>query len=383
VVNLRSSPEPYVAISHECVNLTRATVRGGRAVDRGGPRRLHPGRVIALPLALAIAAAAGPVALVSETRPAMGSVATVTIATAEPSRAPIAIEAAFAIFDRVEWSMNEWRPDSPLSVLNARAGQGWVALPGDLCEALALAKAGAERTGGSFDPTWAALGDLWRFDGATTAPPADDAVRARCALVDHRGLTLRPRAAGGCEARLARAGMRVGLGGIAKGWALDTAARALLSLGFGDFLLQAGGDLYAAGHRGDAPWQVAIRDPRGGPLDALAALDVSDRAFSTTGDYEHAFEAAGQRYHHVIDPRTCRPAPASRAATILARSAVDAEILGKAVFIEGGAAGLARAEASGAAALVVTAGGEVLASRALRARLERAPDAPPIASPAP
>ncbi len=96
-------------------------------------------------------------------------------------------------------------------------------------------------------------------------------------------------------------------------------------------------------------------------------------AFSTTGDYEHAFESGGRRYHHVIDPRTCRPAGASRAATLLARTAVDAEILGKAVFIEGGAAGIARAEAWGALAVVVTGEGKVLASEALRARLRSAP----------
>lgn len=303
----------------------------------------------------------------------MGSLATVTIATSAPSHAQVGIEAVFAIFDRVDWSMNEWRPDSPLSVLNARAGQGWVPLPGDLCEALALAKSAAERTGGLFDPTWAALSDLWRFDGTAPAPPADEVLRARCPLVHHRGLELRPRAGGGCDGRLTRAGMRVGLGGLAKGWAVDAAARALRSLGFEDFLLQAGGDLYAAGRRGSEPWHVAIRDPRGGPLDALAALDVSDRAFSTTGDYEHAFESGGRRYHHVIDPRTCRPAGASRAATLLARTAVDAEILGKAVFIEGGAAGIARAEAWGALAVVVTGDGAVLASEALRARLRSAP----------
>ncbi|WP_248356236.1 FAD:protein FMN transferase [Anaeromyxobacter oryzae] len=323
----------------------------------------------------ALALAVGPVALVTETRPAMGSVATVTIVTAEPSRAAPGIEAAFGVFARVDATMNEWRPDSPLSTLNARAGRGWVALPGELCEALALAKAGAERTGGLFDPTWAALSDLWRFDGTAAAPPPDALLRARCPLVDHRGLELRPRAGRGCEARLARAGMRVGLGGLAKGWALDAAARTLRFLGYRDFLLQAGGDLYAAGRRGEEPWHVAIRDPRGGPLDAMAALDVSDRAFSTTGDYEHAFDAGGTRYHHVIDPRTCRPAPASRAATILARTAVDAEILGKAVFIEGGAAGIARAEAWGAAAVVVTGDGGVIASDALRARLRTAPDA--------
>lgn len=334
----------------------------------GDPPRITSG--VTLPSLVLAAVLSAPVALVSESRPAMGSLATVTVVDHGPQPAAVAIEVAFAVFERVDWSMNEWRPDSPLTALNARAG-AWVGLPGDLCDALRGARAGAEATGGRFDPTWAALSGLWRFDGARAAPPPEPELAARCALVGYRGLELRP-GGGGCEARLARPGMRVGLGGYAKGWALDAAARALRALGFRDFLLQAGGDLYAAGSRAGEPWRVAVRDPRGGPLDAVAALDVSDRAFSTTGDYEHAYEAGGRRYHHVIDPRTCRPSEASRAATILARTAAEAEVLGKAVFVAG-EEGLALARGLGAEALVMTADGRLVATPALEARLARPP----------
>jgi thiamine biosynthesis lipoprotein len=304
--------------------------------------------------------------LVTETRPAMGTLATVTVAGAPRERAAAAIEAAFAVFERVEWSMNEWRADSPLSRLNAAAGEAAVALPGDLCEALLLAKDGAERTGGRFDPTWAALSDLYRFDGSQAALPPPALVRERCALVGHERLLVR-RSGGGCVASLAERGMRVGLGGLAKGWALDAAARRLRALGERDFLLQAGGDLYAAGTRGGRPWEIAVRDPRGGPLDALATFAVSDRAFSTSGDYAQAFVASGRRVHHLLDPRTCEPATASRAVSVLARTAVEAEILGKALFVLGGADALRRAEDAGAEALVVTADGTLLLTAGLAA----------------
>lgn len=327
-------------------------------------------------IALAAALAANPArAVVTETRPMMGTVLTVSVVAADGAAAAPAIAAAFARFERVDRVMNEWRPDSPLSRLNAEAGRGWVALPADLCEVLRLAKEGAVRTGGRFDPTWAALADLWRFDGPPHVPDEAE-VRARCPLVDHRGLALRGRPGRGCEARLARPGMRVGLGGIAKGWAVDEAAKALRRLGFRDFLLQAGGDLYAAGRRGDVPWRVAIRDPDHPAGEGIATLDVSDRAFSTSGDYEHAFVVDGRRYHHLIDPRTCAPAPASRSVTILARSAVRAEIASKAAFVEGGPGGLALARALGTEAVLVTASGEVLASAGLAARL--APGSRPI-----
>jgi len=305
-----------------------------------------------------------PATIRSEVRPAFAALATVTLAGVPAERAAAAFDAAFAAFARVEWSMNEWRPGTPLAALNAAAGNGWTALPADLCAALAFAKDAARRTGGRFDPTWAALDGLWRFDAARPAPPAPEDVAARCPLVDHRALRLRPAAGGGCEGRLARAGMKVGLGGLAKGIALDEAARALRALGVNDFLLQAGGDLYAGGTRGGAPWRVTVRDPRAGARDALPGVEVEvrDAAFSTTGDYEHAYVAGGRRYHHVLDPRTCRPGTRSRAVSVLAPTAAAAEVLGKALFLRGGEAAVAEAARAGARAIVVDADGTVRAS---------------------
>jgi thiamine biosynthesis lipoprotein len=321
------------------------------------------------PALLLAAASATEHAVVADSRPFAGSMATVTIVA--PADAPVqgALDAAFAELSRVDEVMNEWRPESPLSRLNAAAGTGaWTPLPADLCGVLRAALRGAERTGGLFDPTWAALRSLWRFEPGAT-PPDDEALSRRCALVDWRKLQLRADARGGCRARLPRPGMAVGLGGIAKGWAVDAAVAALRRRGHSSFVVQAGGDLYAAGSRGEVPWMVGIRDPRGPVGSRFAELAVRDRAFSTSGDYEHAFEAGGKRYHHVLDPRTCRPAPASRSVTILARTAVEAEILGKAAFITGGEEGLALVRRAGAAAVIVTAGNRVLVSPSLRARL--------------
>ena len=180
----------------------------------------------------------------------MGSVATVTLAGTTPERAAPAIEAVFAVFERVEWSMNEWRAGSPLAQLNAGAGRGWLPLPGDLCEVLDREGRGAPNRRTVRPHVGGPVRPLALRRGAPR-PPARAAVRARCGLVDTGCLQLRPR--GRCERASPRAGMRVGLGGLAKGWALDAAARSLRALGHADFLLQAGGDLYAAGTRGGRP----------------------------------------------------------------------------------------------------------------------------------
>jgi thiamine biosynthesis lipoprotein len=301
----------------------------------------------------------------------MSTLVRITVAGDGASAAAPAVEAAFAVFARVEEAMNEWRPGSPVAALNAAAGSGrWTELPSDLCEVLAVARSGAERTAGLFDPTWAALRGAWRFgDGEPPAVPSRELLERLCPLVSWSGLEVEPTGAGACRARLARPGMQVGLGGIAKGWAVDRAAGELRARGLGDFLVQAGGDLYAAGKAGGGPWRVAVRDPRGRPDEAVAWVEVSDRAFSTTGDYERAFVVGGIRYHHVIDPRTCRPATASRSASVLSATAVEAEILGKAAFILGGEPGLALVERHGASALLIDAEGRRIASPALAGAL--------------
>lgn len=326
---------------------------------------------------LVVALAAAPAPRVrTETRPMMGTKVTVTLVGGTPEKAREGFDAAFGAFERVNQVMNEWHPDSALSAVNRKAGDGeWVAVPEDLCAALRRGVQGAERTGGLFDPTWAALRGMWRF-GTDLTPALPDAaeLKKRCALISYEDLELAPAADGGapgCEVRLKREGMQLGLGGLAKGWGVDEAVKRLRALGFKDFFVQAGGDFYAAGKKAGRPWKVGIRDPRGEPDSVFAVLEVSDAAFSTSGDYENFFVLEDRRYHHIIDPRTCYPATASRSVTVLAPSAVDAEVLTKSVFILGGQEGLALARKHGASAVVVTEENQVLVSPGLEKKLKR------------
>jgi FAD:protein FMN transferase len=322
---------------------------------------------------LGAAPAAGDAAeapLAVRTREMMSTRVTVAFAGAPPALVERAFAGAFAAFEQVAEDMNEWRPGSPLARINEAAGsRKAVAAPPDLCDALRAGLDGARRTGGLFDPTWAALRDVWKFDAShrgTVPPPG--ALKQRCALVRWREVEVKPRG-GACTVRLPRRGMQLGLGGLAKGWGVDRAVEKLRALGLRDFFVQAGGDLYAGGRRGDRPWRVGIRDPRGGEDDVLGLAEVTDAAFSTSGDYERWFEVDGVRYHHLVDPRTCSPARASRQATVLARTATDAEVLTKALFILGGEEALALAAREKAAAVVVDAEGRIAVSKALAERI--------------
>jgi FAD:protein FMN transferase len=333
---------------------------------------------VTLPLlALVTAATAGAAPVAGEEAPVearsrdmMTTRVTVALVGAPAEVRERAFSEAFGAFERVEVAMNEWRPGTPLARVNEQAGSRRpVAAPADLCDALGSALDGARRTGGLFDPTWAAVRDLWKFDASHRgAAPAPGALASACALVSWRSVEVTPRG-GACAVRLPRKGMRLGLGGLAKGWGVDRAVARLRAFGLRDFFVQAGGDLYAGGRRGARPWRVGLRDPRGEPDDVLGLVEISDAAFSTSGDYERWFESGGVRYHHLLDPRTCQPARASRQSTVLAKTAVAAEVLTKATFVLGGEAGIALADREGADAVLVDAGGGVHVSRGLEGRI--------------
>ncbi len=288
---------------------------------------------------------------------------------AQDADAVRAFSAARADLDRVNTLMRPWG-DSELARLNANAGKGPQSVAPETFAVLARAQAFSQESNGLFDVTFASMGSLWRFDGPASLPAAKEVAAAR-ARIDYRQLVLD---ADKHTAALTLPTAQVGLGGIAKGFGIDQAVRALRAAGLNDFVIKLGGDLFASGSKGGAPWTVGIADPRGD--DTFAELAVKDHAFSTSGDYEHFFIANGKRYHHIIDPRTGYPATASRSVTVLAPDAITAEGLTKILFI----AGASQAEKylalhPGCEAVIVTADNHVWLSPGLsgKLRLEHQP----------
>ena len=276
------------------------------------------------------------------------------------------ILAAFEEIVRIEQLMSPWIESSDVSQINrAPKGQPTLVSP----ETLAVLQKSldiAQRSEGVFDVSFEAMHGLWKFDEDVDGTiPTMAAIHKAKKLIDYRQITL------DSEKRtvlLGKEGMRINLGGIAKGYAVDLAVKKLDDLGVPAFYIQAGGDLFVRGKKPDGTaFRVGVRDPRGkGPEDVFATLEVVDRAFSTAGDYERAFIRDGKRYHHIIDPRTGYPATASRSVTIWAKSALMADALDDAVFILGAEKGLALvASEPGAGAVVVTDKNEVVVSPTL------------------
>jgi len=271
------------------------------------------------------------------TEAVMGTLVSIRVVRPDDD-APAAIDRAFAWFYRIEEVCSRFNPSSELMQLAAHQGVP-VAASDLLFEAVRFAVLVAEETGGAFDPTvgraMAARGfNRVHLSGAIAVlPPADPFATYRDVLLDEEQRTitlLRP--------------LTLDLGAVAKGMAVDTAARELAPCE--DFAIDAGGDLYLGGRnpKGE-PWRVGIRHPRATD-ELVATLRVSNTAVCTSGDYE--------RQHHILDPRTGDSARSVASTTVIAPCAMLADALATGAFVLGPEAGIRLLERQGVEGLIVT-----------------------------
>ena len=190
---------------------------------------------------------------------AMGTRVTVTIWGADDKLVEAGSAAVFAEFERVDRLMTSWLDSSDVSKINRAAGRRAVTVGEEVFTVIARALEVSKRSQGAFDITVGAFRGLWKFDQDIDGTiPTRAAVKQRLALVGYRNLTIDRRKK---SVKLQRQGMRITLGGIAKGYAVDRAVAILRGLGVDNFILQAGGDLFVSGRRGKRAWRVGIRDP--------------------------------------------------------------------------------------------------------------------------
>jgi FAD:protein FMN transferase len=298
----------------------------------------------------------------------MGSAVNLSAFTADEPAAVAAFEKVFAEFDRLDALMSVWKEGSDVLRINGAAGKHAVAVSPETRKVLHAAQEVSEWTEGKFDVTFGALSGLWKFDHDIDGQiPDRSEITSRLPLIDYRALQVDDRAG---TAALARAGMKVHLGGVGKGYAIDRAVGILREAGQTDFMIQSGGDLFVSGRRGDRPWRVGIQDPRGATNTLFAAIEITDAAFSTSGDYERFFVRDGRRYHHILDPDTGEPAMATRSVTIMAKTATMSDGLSTGVFIMGADKGMALIERlEDIEGVIVTADNQVRVSSGLKGRL--------------
>ncbi len=236
---------------------------------------------------------------------------------------------------RVEDVFTVWR-ESELTRLNQRAGQGPIPVSEEMAEVIAIAVECGRVTHGAFDISYFPLRPLWDYKAEHPMLPSPEQVQAALEFVDYRRILV-DREHGTVELP---AGFNLDLGGIAKGYGVDRGMQVMLEQGIENGLVQAGGDTKALGRKFDKPWQIAIKHPRRKD-EVFAVLPVVNQCVQTSGDYERFFEIDGQRYHHIIDPRTGWPSRGCMSATVIGPEATFGDGIATALCVLGPEAGLA------------------------------------------
>ncbi len=251
------------------------------------------------------------------------------VTTGRESQAAPVLDQVEQTLRNVEARLSTWLEDSELGRLNAASAGRDMPLSPVAIGVLHRARRATDDTGGAFDATCRPLVELWREAGRRGKLPTEEELAAARAASNWDLIELTDRGA-----TKQRDSACLDLGGIAKGYAIDRAIEVLRQGPLDGGVVDVGGDLACFGHPASTEqWSVDIRNPFG--LGVLARLRIAGRAVCTSGDYARFVEIDGKQYSHIIDPRSGRPAAVSRSVTVVASTAVVADVWATALSVLG------------------------------------------------
>lgn len=303
---------------------------------RSLPTRVSPKHsaryAISLPLVAPILLLlAGPVlgGWSGDARPMMGTEVSVHLWHDDADRARELIDAVFAEASRIDELMSTYKASSLISEINRDAAERPVYAGHELFTLIQRAQDISVLTRGAFDITYDSVGQ--HYDFRAHKRPSAETIEKEKALIDYRLVELDATAQ---SVRFQKPGVRINLGGIAKGYVVERGIDILRHAGVTNAIVTAGGDSRMLGDRRGRPFMIGIRDPR---QDGQVAISVplEDEAVSTSGDYERYFDEDGVRYHHILTPSTGTPAHDVHSATVFGPDAVMTDALSTSVFVMG------------------------------------------------
>ena len=284
-------------------------------------------------LSLLLLAAAGSssaeAAWLDRTEAIMGTRVYVQVWSEDQAKGLEAIDAVMADMRRIDDLMSHYKPDSQLSKINQLGNSQPVQVDKELFDLIKLSTYYSQITEGAFDFTYASVGYL--YDYPKHIHPTEAQIKSALPGVNWRNMLLDE---AHHTVRFEHPGMRIDLGGIGKGYAVDHGVDILKARGIEHAVVTAGGDTRIIGDHMGRPWLVAIRHPDN-PQKVVTRIPLSDAAMSTSGDYERYFDEDGVRYHHIIDPRTGHSASKVRSATVIAPTATQTDGMSKTAFVLG------------------------------------------------
>lgn len=284
------------------------------------------------------------------------------------------VDSVFKRFKEIDDEMSANKEGTEITEANALSGKARKVLSPDLFGLLARALDFARVSGGAFDPSIGPVVKLWGIGTESPRVPAPSEIAAALKLVDYRKVELDPKDS---SVYLPLTGMKLDLGGIAKGYAADEAVRILRAAGVRRAIIDLGGNIYALGRKGaDAGWSVGILDPFRGKEDrglSIGYILCEDETIVTSGVYERFFVdgATGRRYHHIMDTRTGYPIENGLvSATVVTKDSTEADALAKYVFRAGLEGGVAAGEAMGVGVILIDGEKRIYLSRDMKERFE-------------
>jgi len=316
-------------------------------------------------LLLIVDLACAEVTTVRRTQILMGTLVSVTSVAPDKETAQRAAASALTEIRRLEELLSTWVATSELSLLNAAAGRKPIHISRDTMQVLTRSLEIARLTEGGFNIAVGPAVEAWGVTEQSNIPSQEQLDRL-LPLVDLSSLQL-DEAAG--TAYLTRAGMRVDVGGIGKGFAADRAAEAMRAAGATAGVVTLSGDIKTFGRMPDGEaFLFGIQHPRKETA-LVGTIELHDEAISTAGDYERFFERAGVRYHHILDPRTLQPARECQSVTVIAKEGVMADGLDTGIFVMGPKRGMELVERlPDVEAVIVDRDGSILVSSGLKSR---------------
>lgn len=298
----------------------------------------------------------------------MGTLVFVTAVAQDENTAQEAAEAGLSEIQRLEKLLSTWIPESELSQVNASAGENPVSVSRDTLEVLERSLEMAILTRGGFNIMVGPAVSVWRASQEGQLP-SDQELTDILPLTDLSSLKIKQEDQ---TVFLTKKGMQVDIGGIGKGFAADLAARKMQAAGATAGVVALSGDIKTFGLMPDGQkFLFGIQHPRKEQGQLLARLELENEAVSTAGDYQRFFIRDNVRYHHILDPRTLKPARSSQSATVIAKEGVVADGLDTGIFVMGSEQGIALVESlPGVEAVIVDEKGEIWISSGLQGRLQ-------------
>jgi len=260
----------------------------------------------------------------------MGTEVSVNLWCDDPEAGRQALDEVFAEAARIDRLMSTYRDDSEISKINRDAAMTPVQTSAELFKLIGQALEVSVLTAGAFDITYDSVGQ--HYDFRHRRRPDTQTIESERENIDFRFVVLDETAR---SIHFRKIGVRINLGGIAKGYVVERAIALLAARGIRHAVVTAGGDSRLLGDRRNGrPWVVGIRDPRRDD-EVTISLPLQDEAVSTSGDYERYFDEDGIRYHHILHPETGRPVSGVRSATVIGPDAVMTDALSTSVFVMG------------------------------------------------